>query len=334
MLMSHHWIRSCLAAAAVVASTFVYAGHSESVEEAIKGLKMRSIGPAMMGGRIADIAIHPKRPHQWYVAVGSGGVWKTDNAGVTWTPIFDDQKSYSIGDVTLDPDNPDVVWVGTGENVSGRHVGWGDGVYRSADGGKTWTRMGLESSEHIGRIAVHPEDSDTVFVAAEGPLWSDGGERGLYRSTDGGSSWESVLEIDENTGVTDVVFHPTDPDVMYAAAYQRRRHVWGFLGGGPMGGIYKSIDGGTTWTKKTQGLPGGDVGKIGLAVTPANPELVYATIEADDDEKASIARPTGARVGRSGTRISPAAPARTITRSLWPRRATRISSSRWTCSCM
>ena len=257
----------------------------ESVEEAIKGLKMRSIGPAMMGGRIADIAIHPKRPHQWYVAVGSGGVWRTDNAGVTWTPIFDDQKSYSIGDVTLDPNNPDVVWVGTGENVSGRHVGWGDGVYRSADGGKTWTRMGLESSEHIGRIAVHPEDSDTVFVAAEGPLWSAGGERGLYRSTDGGSSWESVLEIDENTGVTDVVFHPTDPDVMYAAAYQRRRHVWGFLGGGPMGGIYKSIDGGTTWTKKTQGLPGGDVGKIGLAVTPANPELVYATIEADDDEK-------------------------------------------------
>ena len=268
-----------------IAVSSVSATAEEPIEEAIKGLEMRSVGPAMMGGRIADIAIHPERENQWFVAVGSGGVWKTDNAGITWTPVFDDQGSYSIGDVTIDPNNPDVVWVGTGENVSGRHVGWGDGVYRSADGGASWSNMGLARSEHIGRIIIDPRDSDTVFVAAEGPLWSAGGERGLYKTTDGGENWQRVLEINEDTGVTDVTFHPSDPDVMYAAAYQRRRHVWGFLGGGPDGGIYKSTDGGETWTKKTKGLPSVDVGKIGLAVTPANPDLVYATIESDDDNK-------------------------------------------------
>ncbi|MEM9304020.1 MAG: glycosyl hydrolase, partial [Pseudomonadota bacterium] len=254
------------------------------VAAAAKGLKLRSIGPAFMGGRIADIAIHPGHPHTWYVAVGSGGVWKTENAGVTWKPIFDDQGSYSIGDVTVDPANPNVVWVGTGENVSGRHVGWGDGVYRSSDGGKSWTNLGLKESEHIGRILIDPRDGD-IFVAAEGPLWSAGGERGVYRSADGGSTWEAVLTIDEKTGVTDIAFHPANPDVMYAAAYERRRHVWGFLAGGPNSGIYKSTDGGDTWEKMSTGLPAGDMGKIGLAVTAADPSRVYATIEANDEQK-------------------------------------------------
>ena len=179
-----------------------------------------------MGGRIADIAVHPTKRSTWYVAVGSGGLWKTVNAGITWTPIFDDLPSYSIGDVAIDPNNPDVVWVGTGENVSGRHVAWGDGVYRSRDGGRSWEQMGLERSEHIGKILIDPRNSDVVFVAAEGPLWASGGDRGLYKTTDGGGSWQHVLEIDEHTGVTDVEFNPANPDVMYAAAYQRRRHIW------------------------------------------------------------------------------------------------------------
>ena len=160
------------------------------IHEAAQGLALRGIGPALMGGRIADIAVHPDDPTTWYIAVGSGGVWKTTNAGISWTPVFDDQPSYSIGDVAIDPSDPDIVWVGTGENVSGRHVAWGDGVYRSRDGGRTWRRAGLQASEHIGKILVDPRDGNTVFVAAEGPLWSAGGERGLYRTEDGGETWE------------------------------------------------------------------------------------------------------------------------------------------------
>ncbi|MGB5488212.1 MAG: hypothetical protein WBN06_12525, partial [Lysobacterales bacterium] len=252
------------------------AADQEIIAEAASGLKMRSIGPALMGGRIADIAIHPERSSTWYIAVGSGGVWKTTNAGITWTPVFDSQPSYSIGDVSIDPNNPDVIWVGTGENVSGRHVGWGDGVYKSADAGKSWTNMGLKKSEHIGKIMIDPRDSNVVYVAAEGPLWASGGERGLFKSSDGGATWTLILEVDENTGITDIEFNPANPDVIYAAAYERRRHIWGLMAGGPNGGIYKSIDAGASWHKKDSGLPAGDVGKIGLAVTAANPALVYA----------------------------------------------------------
>ncbi len=265
------------------------ADDESAVESVINGLELRAIGPAMMGGRIADIAIHPARPATWYIGVGSGGVWKTENAGITFEPVFDDQPSYSVGEVTIDPANPDVVWVGTGENVSGRHVGWGDGVYRSRDGGQSWENMGLERSEHIGRILVHPEDSNTILVAAEGPLWSSGGERGVYRSTDGGSSWTQVLAVDENTGATDLEFHPDDPSVVYAATYERRRTVWSFHAGGPGSGIWKSSDGGVTWREVTRGLPSADddveIGKIGLAVTPADADRVYATIEAGDGKQ-------------------------------------------------
>jgi photosystem II stability/assembly factor-like uncharacterized protein len=243
------------------------------------GLRFRGIGPALMSGRIADIAIHPEDTSLWYVAVGSGGVWKTSNAGTTWQPIFDDYDSYSIGCVTVDPNFHDVIWVGTGENVSGRHVGYGDGVYRSLDGGKTFINMGLKESFMIARILVDPRDSRVVYVAAEGNQWVPGGERGVYKSTNGGESWDRCLEIGEDTGVTEVAFEPGNPDIIYAAAYQRRRSVAAFLAGGPESGIYKSMDAGASWRKLKKGLPGGDIGKIGLAVSPIKPSVVYAVIE-------------------------------------------------------
>jgi photosystem II stability/assembly factor-like uncharacterized protein len=285
---AHHLLAPFLVGVALTtasASTLPAQAAAAPPAEAASALKLRGIGPAAMGGRIADIAVHPNDPRTWYVGVGSGGVWKTTNAGVTFEPVFDDQPSYSIGEVTIDPTDPEVVWVGTGENVSGRHVGWGDGVYRSRDGGRSWQRMGLPDSEHIGRILVDPRDGNTVLVAAEGPLWSAGGDRGVYRTTDGGETWSQVLAIDENTGATDLEFDPSNPDVVYAATYQRRRHIWGFLAGGPGSGLYKSTDNGATWRELTRGLPSGDMGKIGLAVTPADPAVVFATIEADDDER-------------------------------------------------
>ena len=250
-----------------------------------KGLAFRGIGPALMSGRVADIAIHPKNQSIWYVAVGSGGVWKTVNAGTTWTPLTDGEPSYSMGCVTVDPNNPETIWVGTGENVSGRHVGFGDGVYRSLNGGKTWDNMGLGTSEHIGKILVDPRNSDVVYVAAEGPLWAPGGERGVFKTTDGGKTWNQVLAISENTGVTDLGLDPRNPDVLFAAAYQRRRHIYSLLSGGPESGIYKTTNAGEDWRRLTSGLPSKDMGRIGLAVSPVNPDVVYATIEALRDER-------------------------------------------------
>jgi len=248
------------------------------------GLKFRSIGPALMSGRIADIATHPTKPSTWYVAVGSGGVWKTTNSGTTWKPIFDKQDSYSIGCVVLNPSNPEIVWVGTGENVGGRHVGFGDGVYRSSDGGSSWKNMGLEKSQHISEIIVDPSDSNTVYVAAQGPLWSPGGERGLFKTTDGGQTWTNILSDGEWTGVTDVVMDPRHPEVLYAATWQRHRTVAALIDGGPESGIHKTTDGGGSWTKLTNGLPEGNVGKIGLTISPQNSDVVYAVIELDNRE--------------------------------------------------
>lgn len=248
------------------------------------GLAFRSIGPALMSGRIADIAIHPEDTSTWYVAVGSGGVWKTDNAGTTWKPIFDKQGSYSIGCLAIDPQQPSTVWVGTGENVGGRHVGYGDGVYRSLDGGVSWKNMGLKASEHIGSIVIDPRDSDVVYVAAQGPLWSAGGERGVYKTTDGGASWNLVLGKGEYTGANGVVMDPQNPDVLYAALHQRYRNVAALLNAGPESGIHKSTDGGATWTELKQGLPSRDMGKIGLAVSPFDSSVVYATIELGANE--------------------------------------------------
>ena len=251
--------------------------------ETFAGLAFRGIGPALTSGRIGDLAVTPGDPARYFVAVSSGGVWKTVNAGTTWTPVFDDQGSYSIGCVTLDPNDPLTVWVGTGENNSQRSVSYGDGVYKSVDGGTTWKKVGLESSEHIGKILVDPRDSDTVWVAAQGPLWNAGGDRGLYKTTDGGATWEPVLQIDEHTGVTDIAFDPRDPDVVYAASYQRRRHVWTLINGGPGSAIHKTTDGGATWRKLENGLPKVDMGRIGLAVSPAAPDTVYAIVEAEGD---------------------------------------------------
>jgi len=245
------------------------------------GLKLRSIGPSFKSGRIADIAIHPENNNIWYVAVGSGGVWKTVNSGTTWTPIFDKQKVYSTGCITIDPTNPHVIWVGTGENVGGRHVSYGDGVYRSRDGGNTWKNMGLKESQHISRILIHPDNSDIIWVAAQGPLWNKGGERGLYKSMDGGNSWKKVLGDDEWVGVTDIVLDSRNPDWMYAATWQRHRNVAAYMGGGPGTGIYRSTDGGKTWEKLTEGLPKSNMGKIGLAISPQKPDVLYAAIELD-----------------------------------------------------
>ncbi len=245
------------------------------------GMKFRNVGPAFTSGRIADIAVHPDNQNVWYVAVGSGGVWKTVNAGTTWTPIFDSQKSYSIGCITIDPNNPATIWVGTGENVGGRHVGFGDGIYKSSDGGKQWTSMGLETSEHISEIIVHPENSSVIWVAVQGPLWSKGGERGFYKSTDGGNTWKETLGVDEWTGVTDIAIDPRNPDRLYAASWQRHRTVAALMGGGPGSGIHRSDDGGETWTKLSSGLPRSNMGKIGIALSPQQPDIVYAAIELD-----------------------------------------------------
>ena len=245
------------------------------------GLNLRGIGPALMSGRIADIAIQPGDPSEWYVAVGSGGVWKTTNSGTTWKPIFDNQPSYSTGCVTIDPNNPYVIWVGTGENVGGRHVAYGDGVYRSQDGGANWENMGLKESRHISKIIIHPENSDIIWVAAQGPLWSKGDERGLYKSIDGGQSWKKVLGDNEWVGVTDILIDPRDPNWLYAATWQRHRNVAAYMGGGPGSGIHRSSDGGDTWEKLSQGLPKSNMGKIGLAISPQNPDVVYAAIELD-----------------------------------------------------
>ena len=245
------------------------------------GLKFRSIGPALMSGRISDIVIHPENENLWYVTAGSGGVWKTENSGTTWKSIFDDQKSYSIGCISLDPQNPNTIWVGTGENVGGRHVAYGDGIYKSEDSGATWKNMGLKKSEHISKIIIHPENSDIIWVASQGPLWNKGGERGVYKSIDGGRSWVKTLGDNEWVGATDLLIDPRNPDLLYSATWQRHRTVAGYLGGGPGTAIYKSNDGGNNWIKLENGLPNSNMGKIGLVLSPQNPDIIYAAIELD-----------------------------------------------------
>lgn len=257
------------------------AQESDATGNPFDGIKLRSIGPAFMSGRIADIAIHPQNENIWYVAVGSGGVWKTMNSGTTWTPIFEKETSYSIGTVAIDPNRTETIWVGTGEDVGGRHVGFGDGVYRSDNGGRTWTNMGLKETQHISRVVVHPENSSIVWVTAQGPLWNKGGQRGLYKTTDGGKTWVKTLGDDAWTGVTELVYDPTNPDRMYAATWQRHRTVASYVGNGPGTALYRSDDGGDTWEKLTNGLPKTPMGKTGLAISPHNPEVLYAAIELD-----------------------------------------------------
>jgi len=246
----------------------------------VSGLKWRSIGPAFTSGRIADFAVNPCNPSEYYVAVASGHIWKTVNNGTTFSPIFDNYGAYSIGCLAMDPNNHNVVWAGTGENNHQRALGYGNGIYKTVDGGKKWKNMGLKDSRQVGKILIDPRNSDVVYVAAEGSVWGPGGERGLYKTSDGGTTWELVLEISEHTGINDMVMDPRDPDVIYASSEQRRRHVHTKIGGGPESGVHKTTNGGKTWKKLKSGLPGGDVGGIGLAISPVNPDVVYAIIEA------------------------------------------------------
>ena len=270
-------------------------------ETLLAGLELRPLGPAFMSGRIADIAVDPADRSTWYVATASSNVWKTQNRSTTWTPVFDDYPSYSTGAVAIDLRDSNVIWLGTGENTSQRSVGWGDGVYKSLDGGRSWTNMGLHRSEHVGKIAVDPRDSDVVYVAAMGGLWASGGERGLYKTTDGGASWRAVLQVSENTGIADVHLDLRDPDILYAVAYQRRRHVGVLVAGGPESGVWKSVDGGETWRDVTEGLPEGDLGRIALAVSPVDPDVVYALAAATEDRSGFYRSPNR---GETWTRMS------------------------------
>jgi len=267
----------------------------------LDGLRFRSIGPGSTSGRISDLAIHPRHPATWYVATAAGGLWKTENAGVTFTPIFDTQSTFSIGALALDQTHPNTLWVGTGENNSLRSVPYGDGVYKSMDAGRTFTKVGLPDSEHIGRIVIDPRNSNVVYVAAIGPLWSGGGDRGLYKTTDGGATWTRVLGGGEWTGVNDVQLDPRNPDVLLAATFQRQRRVWGQIHGGPESGLHRSTDGGVTWTRVRTGMPSGDLGRIGLAVSPADPDYMYAVVEANG-ASAGFYRSTDA--GASWNRMS------------------------------
>ncbi|MGC1204867.1 MAG: glycosyl hydrolase [Flavobacteriaceae bacterium] len=275
---------------------------SETKKDSIlSGLKFRSIGPAFMSGRIADIAIDPNNQNIWYVAVGSGGVWKTLNSGSTWIPLTDKQPFFSTGCVTIDPNNTSTVWLGTGENVGGRHIGIGHGIYVSHDGGENWINKGLKKSEHISKIIVNPKDSNEIWVASQGPLWSSGGERGLYKTNDGGDTWKLVLSDNEWTGVTDIIIDPRDEKILYAATWQRHRTVAAYIGGGEGTAIYKSTDGGENWNKLKNGLPTGDMGKIGLAISPINPDVLYAAIELDR-KKGAVYR--SSNMGASWTKMS------------------------------
>ncbi|HET9982989.1 MAG TPA: hypothetical protein VFQ38_05365 [Longimicrobiales bacterium] len=248
-------------------------------DAALGKLPFRSVGPAVMGGRIHDIEGVPGDPATLYVASASGGLWKTTNGGITWAPIFEGQATSAFGDVALAPSNPNIVWAGTGEQNNRQSSTWGNGVYRSDDAGKTWRHLGLAETRHIGRVLVDPRNPDVAWVGALGNLWKASDDRGVYKTTDGGKSWKKVFYVDTFTGVVDMVMDPVDPNVVYAAAYQHLRSPWGYNGGGPGSGIYKTTDGGQHWTKLEQGLPAGDKGRIGLGISRQNPRLVYAIVE-------------------------------------------------------
>ena len=280
--MPHGKRSAALAAAGLLLLTIVPRAESPDGEFrplALDHISWRHIGPASFGGRIDDIEAVPGRPSTIFVGTASGGVFKSVNNGVTWTTTFDREASaLSIGDIAIAPSDPNIVWVGSGEANNRQSSSWGDGVYKSVDGGETWKHTGLKESHHIGRVAIHPSDPNIVFVAAMGHLWGPNDERGLYRTKDGGKTWQNVLHINRDTGVGEVAID-ADGRTVYAASYQRRRRGFGFVGGGPDGALYRSLDGGDTWEKLTRGLPGGDLGRIGLDISRSRPEIVYAVVE-------------------------------------------------------
>ena len=253
-----------------------------SAADKLKNLEFREIGPAVMGGRIDDFAVVESNPNVVYVGTASGGVWKTTNNGTTWEPVFDKEGVSTIGDIAIAPSDPAVVWVGSGEPNNRQSSSWGDGIYKSLDAGKTWQKMGLAATHHIGRIVIHPKNPEVVYAAALGHLWGPNPERGVYKTTDGGKTWNQVLKINDDTGVSDIAMDPESPDTLYAAAYERRRTPFGFNGGGPGSAIYKTTDGGATWKKLTKGLPyenGGDTGRIGLDIYRKDSNIVYAIVQ-------------------------------------------------------
>lgn len=267
--------------AAVLPLCFLVPALGETAHDsALKNLKFRSIGPATMGGRIDDFAVVESNPRIIYTATAAGGIFKTTNGGITWEPIFDDQPNSTIGDIALAPSDPSILYVGTGEPNNRQSSSWGAGVFKSMDAGKTWQQVGLKDTHHIGRIVIHPSDPNIVYVAALGHLWGPNHERGVFKSTDGGATWSQSLYIDDDTGVSDIAMDPQSPNILYAAAYERRRTVFGYNGGGPKGGLYRTIDGGSHWTKLTNGLPAsGDIGRCAVEVYRKNPNIVYALIE-------------------------------------------------------
>ncbi|HCS49562.1 MAG TPA: hypothetical protein DIW61_15465 [Candidatus Aminicenantes bacterium] len=255
------------------------AGSADSLADLFRNIRWRQIGPACFGGRINDIEALVNDPKIIFVAAASGGIFKSVNNGLTWKPVFDEEGvSLSIGDLAIAPSDPNIIWAGTGEPNSRQSSSWGDGVYKSLDGGETWMFMGLRETQRVGRIVIDPQNPDTVFVAALGHLWGPNPERGLFRTKDGGKTWDKVLSVNEDTGVVDVAME-TGGRILYAAGYQHRRRAWGFVGGGPHSGLYRSLDGGDSWAKLTKGLPEGDSGRIGLAISPSHPQIVYAIIE-------------------------------------------------------
>jgi photosystem II stability/assembly factor-like uncharacterized protein len=289
--------------AILAASAALAAQGTGLTPETLKGLPLRSVGPDITTGRLADVDIDPKNPNVWYVATASGGLFKTENRGNTFTPIFDQGGSFSLGAVVVDPKNSDVVWLATGENNNQRSVAFGDGVYKSTDAGKTWKRVGLENSEHIQKILIDPRNSNVVYVTAAGPLWRAGGDRGLYKTTDGGATWKQILKVDEDTGAQDAIMDPKNPDVLYVAMIQRRRQVGQLIGGGPGSGLYKTTDGGGHFTKLTKGLPAVEMGRMGLGVSQQNPKVVYAIIAAQKGQggffRSDDAGASWTRIGRT-----------------------------------
>ncbi len=267
-----------------VAPELVAQSTSERAAEAASSMEFREVGPAIMGGRVADLAVVESDPQIFYVGLGAGGVWKTTNDGMTWDPVFDDQPTASIGDVTLAPSNPNVVWVGTGEPQNRQSSPWGMGVFKSTDAGLTWQHMGLEDTRHVGRIAIHATNPDIVYVGAVGHLWGPNEDRGVFRTTDGGETWEKILYVDENTGVIDLIMDPGDSRTLFAATYQRQRTGLGYAAGGGGSGIWRTTDGGENWTRLENGLPDGELGRIGLDVYRRDGNLVYAVIEAAEGQ--------------------------------------------------
>src|SRR5579863_2234861 len=293
-----------VALAVLVASAYASARQSANGSDrltaaAFENLQLRNIGPGLVTGRVVDVVMDAKNPDTWFVASAFGGLWKTNSRGIQWSEVFpnEDEGTFSMCCVVMDPKDSNVVWIGTGERNSQRSAHFGDGVYKSTDGGTTWKHMGLETSEHIGKILIDPRNSNVVWLASQGSLFTEGGggERGLYKTTDGGATWTRSLFINDTTGVTDIAFDPKNPDILYAGTYQRMRHVGQMIGGGPDGGVFKTVDGGKNWKRLNgNGLPavGTEVGRIGVAVDPKRPGRVYALIDARF--------PSAGRGGRAG----------------------------------